>query len=256
MVILSAAALAFARFARTRQPVKFVVPGGLTMFGLATLSKMGVLALAAAWVAVVWRVLTRSNRRLALTAIVAMLAIALTQDALWQRVVARISQPEVQLDGVARTSTDVRMMILETAWRGFIGQPFVGLGYANFENYSNTDPAIRASTYGTGYGTHNTYLEVLVEGGLMAFVPFMLHFVLYLVRLKPAWQAAVQDRDVVVAAALAGLLVVLISAAVANVLLHYLFWSTCGVALACLEWAPRREPIREMRAGTPLLGRA
>jgi O-antigen ligase len=164
-----------------------------------------------------------------------MLVIALPQQGLWQRVLAR-AQPELQLDGVSRTSTEVRALIIETAWQAIVQQPLVGVGYYNFEKYSTTNPTIRASTAGVGYGTHNTYLEVLVEGGLLAFVPLLLHFASYGRGLKQAWRMVLRDHDVVVAAALAGLLVVLISAAVANVLLHYLFWSICGVALACLEW--------------------
>lgn len=236
MVILTAAALAFARFARTRDPVKLLVPGALTAFGLATLSKMGAIALAIAWILVVSRVLTRANKRLIWAVAIVLAALALPQEALWQRVLAR-GQPELQIDGVMRTSTDVRMLILETAWRGFTDQPIVGVGYYNFERYSTTDPDIRRSTAGIGYGTHNTYLEILVEGGLLAFIPLMLHFASYRRGLKSAWRLVTRDADAVVAAPLAGLVVVLISAGVANVLLHYLFWSICGVALATVQWA-------------------
>jgi O-antigen ligase len=86
-----------------------------------------------------------------------------------------------------------------------------------------------------GYGTHNTYLEILVEGGLLAFVPFLLHFLNYARYCGLAWEAIAKRRDSLVAAAVAGFIVVMISAAVANVLLHYLFWATCGVTLACLQ---------------------
>jgi len=234
MVILSAAAIAFARFARTRVPLKLLLPGALTVFGLATLSKMGVLALGIAWVLIVWPTATRANRRLMAAVAIFVAAAALSQGAVRDRVLARV-RPEIQLDGVQRTSTDVRLLILRSAWQGLAEQPLFGVGYFKFEEYSRRDPEIRVSTGGVGYGTHNTYLEILVEGGLLAFVPFLLHFLSYGRGLRFAWGAVVGRRDVIVGAALAGLIVIMICAAVANVLLHYLFWSTCGVALACVE---------------------
>jgi O-antigen ligase len=158
-----------------------------------------------------------------------------SQSAVRDRVLARVLRPELQLDGIERTSTDVRILILRSAWAALGDAPFVGIGYYNFEPYSRNDPEIRASTDGLGYGTHNTYLEILVEGGLLAFVPFLLHFLNYARYFGLAWNAIVRRRDSLVAAALAGFIVVLISASVANVLLHYLFWSTCGVALAALQ---------------------
>lgn len=234
MVILSAAAMAFARFGGTSAPVKLLIPAVLALGGLATLSKMGIIALLAAWSAVIWRVTTPLNRRLVVGVAGVLALVAFSQDMVRDRVLARV-RPEVQLDGVHRTSTDVRVLILRSAWRALGEQPLFGVGYFKFEDYSRDDPEITASTAGIGYGTHNTYLEILAEGGLLAFVPFLLHFLTYGTRLGLAWDAVARRRDPLVAAALAGLVVVTISAAVANVLLHYLFWSTCGVALACME---------------------
>ena len=234
IVILTSAAIAFARFGRTREPLKLALPGGLALLGLATLSKMGALALAVASSVVVWRVVTPRNRRIVLTAAVILVCAALSGDGVRQRVLAR-TVPEPQHDGVERTSTDVRVLILSTAWRAFGEQPFVGVGYYNFEAYSKRDPTIHASTAGAGYATHNTYLEVLVEGGLVAFVPFLLHFFAYTTKLRFAWLAILRRQDVIVAASLAGFIVVIVSALAANALLHYLFWSVNGLALACLE---------------------
>jgi O-antigen ligase len=234
MAILAAASMAFARFARTRAPMNFLMPGVLALFGLATLSKMGVVALVAAWVLIIARIATSTNRRLAVTAAVLLVGLALTQDMVRERLLAR-ARPELQLDGVQRTSTDVRLLILRSAWRGLAEQPLFGVGYFKFEEYSLRDPEIRASTAGIGYGTHNTYLEILVEGGLLAFIPFLLHFLSYARNFRYTWCAIARQQDVIVAAAMTGLIVVLICAAVANVLLHYLFWCVCGVALACIE---------------------
>ncbi len=234
MVILTSAAVAFAYLARTKVTLKLALPAVLTLAGLATLSKMGLIALVVAWAIVIWRVATRTNRRLVVATAAVLVGVALTQGAVRDRLLAR-ARPEVQLDGIERTSTDVRVMILRSAWRGLGDDPLFGVGYFGFEPYSRRDPEIRASTAGLGYGTHNTYLEILVEGGLLAFIPFLLHFLSYGRGFKYAWPAVAKRHDVIAAAALAALIVVLISAAVANVLLHYLFWSICGLTLACLE---------------------
>ena len=242
MVILSAATMAFARFGGTSTPVKLIIPAVLMFAGLATLSKNGIIVLLAA-IPVIWKVTTPVNRRLMVTAAGLLAVVALSQGAIRDRVLARV-RPEVQLDGVHRTSTDVRVMILRSVWQGLAEQPLFGVGYFQFEEYSRNDPEISASTSGIGYATHNTYLEILIEGGLLAFVPFLLHFLNYGSKVGLAWEAVARRRDPLVAAALAGLIVATISAAVANVLLHYLFWSTCGVVLACLEWL-RREQLEE-----------
>jgi O-antigen ligase len=234
MVIMSGAAMAFARFGR-HPPAALLLPAALTLAGLATLSKMGVIVLATAWVLIIWQVTSPRNRRLIVGCAALLMFVAASQSAVRDRVLARVLRPELQLDGIERTSTDVRILILRSAWAALGDAPFVGLGYYNFEPYSRNDPEIRASTDGLGYGTHNTYLEILVEGGLLAFVPFLLHFLNYARYFGLAWNAIVRRRDSLVAAALAGFIVVLISASVANVLLHYLFWSTCGVALAALQ---------------------
>lgn len=251
IVILVAALAAFARFGGTVQPLKLLLPVGLTILALATLSKMGMIAFVVGISGLVLSgVVTRENARLLAACVLIVVVAALAHSTLRERVLAR-AQPELQQDGVPRSSTYVRMVILRAAWRGFTDQPLVGVGYFNFARYSTTEPAIMASTYGEGYATHNTYLEVLVEGGLLAFVPFLWFFWRRLYRLPSAWRAVTHPPDPVMAAALAGLPVVLLSAAAANVLLHYLFWGVCGVAFACIrtvgqgggEHAPRQRTM-------------
>ena len=251
IVILTAAAVAFARVARTREPVKFLLPAGLALAGVATLSKMGILALGIAALVVVLRIATRANRRLLVTAAIALVVLALSQGAVRQRVLAR-AQPELQLDGVYRTSTDVRAMILQAAWTAFGEHPFVGIGYHGFERYSRQDQVIWRSTGGVGYATHNTYVEILVEGGLLAIVAFLAHFFTYALGMKSAWLAVVRHRDPLVAAGLAGLTVMLVSASAANLLLHYQFWAACGVALACIARC-REEGPRAWQPGPVIM---
>jgi O-antigen ligase len=234
MIMLTGASMALALFARTRQPVKLVLPLSLATLAVATLSRTGLLALGLAGAFVLWRIASRQNRRFVLTAGVLGLAVIGTQVSLVDRVRAR-GAAEVEQDGIERTSGDVRVLILRSAWHALKQQPLTGIGYFNFQPYSTHDPDIRRSTFGVGYATHNTYLEVLVEGGLLAFLPFLLHFASYWRPLRPALTAMIEERDVVSAAALSGLLVVLVTAAAANVLVHYLFWSVAGAALACFR---------------------
>jgi O-antigen ligase len=233
MVLLTGAAMAFAILSRTREPVKLALPALLALLAVATLSKSGVLALLVAAGLVLWKVATSGTRRWVLAAAMIGFVLVATQDGVRDRVLAR-AVPELEQDGVERTSSGVRVRILQSAWRALGEQPFVGLGYFNFQHYSTGDPDIHRSTAGVGYATHNTYLEVLVEGGLLAFVPFLLHFIAYGTRLRNAFQAIVRERDVIAAAALSGFIVIVVTAWAANVLIHYWFWSVAGVALACL----------------------
>jgi O-antigen ligase len=232
IAIITAAAIAGTRVARSREPLKLLAAGVVALLGLATLSKMGVLALAIAGACVIWPLATPRNRRLVATAAVVLVLAGLSHGGLRERLLARAAA-EVQHDGVMRTSTDVRQLILATAWEALGDRPLLGIGFFGFQQYSLRNVEILRSTAGQGYGTHNTYVEVLVEGGVLAFAAFLLHFLSY-ARGLPAWWAAIGRHDVPAAAALAGLIVVLVSAGVANVLLHYHFWGVCGVALACV----------------------
>jgi hypothetical protein len=83
--------------------------------------------------------------------------------------------------------------------------------------------------------THNTYLGVLVETGILGLLAFLLHFVQYLKRLPILLRRIAHDHDVTVGAAVAGMPVVLVSAALNDLLLIYHFWAVCGLALACVN---------------------
>lgn len=231
MIILAGAAMAFALFSRTRQPVKLLIPVSLAALAVATLSRTGLVAMMIAGAFVLWKIATPKNQRLMLTAAAVAIVVIAGQRDIRERVLAR-THAEIEQDGVERTSTDVRVRILQSAARALADRPLIGIGYFHFQAYSTRDPDIHRSTFGVGYATHNTYLEVLVEGGLLAFVPFLLHFGGYLRPLRNTWPVMLETRDVVPAAALSGLLVVLVTAWAANVLIHYLFWSIAGLALA------------------------
>jgi O-antigen ligase len=243
MVILTGAAVAFGALARTREPVKLALPAMLALLAAATLSRTGLLALLLAGGLVLWKVATRTNRRLVVAAATVCLLAVVAQDGLRERVLAR-TRPQLEQDGVARTSSDVRVRIFEVAWRALDEHPFVGVGFFNFQPYSRRDPEIQRSTFGLGYATHNTYLEVLAEGGVLAFVPFLLHFFSYAHRFRRALIVMLREQDVILAAALSGFTVVMVTAWAANVLFLYLFWSVCGLTLACLVEQDAPDPAR------------
>jgi len=250
IALTSAAVITCAAFGRTNQPAKLAVPGAFAGLSVATLSQMGVASLVGAWFSVLHWIVTPENKRRLLIGAAVLVAVALSQSAVRDRLMER-NQREVQNDGMSRNSADVRLLVLRMIGKGVSESPLFGVGYAQFQPFSTNDPEIYASTGGAGYGTHNTYLEVLVEGGLFALVPFLLHFVQYGRGLKLAWRAIVDRHDLAVAAAVAALPVVVVSAALTNVLLFYSFWATCGLALACmnvLAVESRREGIVSLRA--------
>jgi O-antigen ligase len=242
MLIGTSAVTALALLARTPRFVRLIRPAALAALALATLSEMGVLALLAAWVTVLRRVVAHHHKvRIALICLLAV-AVGLALAPIRERLLHRDDR-QVQADGVARNSADVRWMILDTAWNAVRSRPILGLGYFRFLEYSNTNSAIRISTGGQGYPTHNTYLEVLVEGGIVAFTFFALHWVQYMKGWPRAVRAAARQRDPVLAAGVVGFPVVLVCAALANVMLVYSFWLVCGLTLSAIN-LQRREAWR------------
>ncbi len=233
-VIVTAAAIAFAQIGAARRWVSLLKPGVLLSFGLATLSQGGTLAFGTSWLTVLRRVMRRRNVLRVVAASSVAMILVLSLPAVRERLVSR-SEKTVELDGVARNSADVRLMVLRSAWGGFAGSPVFGRGYAQFPAYSLRDPQINASTAGQGYGTHDTYIEILVEGGLLAFACFVMHFAQYLPGLRAILWDLARQKDGPMGAALVGLPIVLVAAVFANMLLHYHFWSVCGLALACIR---------------------
>jgi O-Antigen ligase len=234
MVILTSAAVALAQISRSRRAFRLMRPGTLGSLAMATLSQMGMVAVVAAWLTVLRRFVSRANKIRIVTAIVAILVLAIATPPVRDRIMSR-NVRQVQADGVERNSTDIRWLLHRTAWDGFMTSPVFGLGFFKFVDYSTTDPAIYAMTGGLGYPTHNTYLEVLTEGGILTFALFVLHWRQYVAGLGRILRTAARARDGLAAACLVGLPVILICAALANVLLVYSFWSVAGVSLACLN---------------------
>jgi hypothetical protein len=249
-VIVTAAAIAFAQIGAARRWVSLLKPGVLLSFGLATLSQGGTLAFGTSWLVVLRRVMRRRNVVRIVAASCAALTLALTLPAVRQRLASR-NEKTVEIDGVSRNSADVRLMVLQSAWGGFSGSPLFGLGYAQFPAYSIRDPRIDASTAGQGYGTHDTYVEILVEGGLLAFACFVMHFAQYLPGLRSILWDLARQKDGAMAGALVALPIVLVAAIFANMLLHYHFWAVCGLALAYIR-IRRAAWVQSVYAGSPM----
>ena len=233
--VLTATAILLARRSHARNAPKLVAPGILALFGFATLSKMGPLALFAGWWTVLRFLVSNVNkRRLAVAALViavGLLAHAPMRDALWSRVVAR----EIRGNGeVVVNSTDIRLMILDLSLRAFAESPLIGIGFARFMPYSAAEIGIPLSSRFEA-ATHNSYLGLMVETGILGLFAFLLHFVQYMKRLPILLRRVVHNHDVTVGAAVVGMPVVLVSAALNDLLLIYHFWAVCGLALACVN---------------------
>ena len=248
MLIMTAAAIALAQLAWVRRPFRLFRPGALAAVALATLSQMGVLAFLGAWITVLRRVVSRLNRARIAAAVVAILVVAVAASPVRERVLNRLER-QVEADGVARSSADIRWMLLQASWDAFRESPVFGLGYFGFAEYSNRNPEIRRSTAGAGYPTHNSYVEVIVEGGAIAFMLFLAHWAQYLRQWPRAVRRAAHQRDPALAAALVGFPVVMVSAAFANVLMVYSFWAVCGLAMACFN-VVASEPGSELCRGS------
>jgi O-antigen ligase len=233
MTIIPAAVIALALAARSARAAALWRPTAFAGVGLSTLSLGGALGLVAAWLGVLRRVVNRSNKRRLAVGLTLCGVVVFSFSAARERILNREAR-QVMADGVARNSLDVRWAIIEAAGRAFEESPVFGIGYSSFIEYSRTDAEVYAGSGGEGHATHNTYLEVLVEGGLIAFGLFALHWLQYGRRSRLVIRA-LKERDLVAAACFGAFGVEMVGAAFANVLLSYHYWSVCGLALAYLN---------------------
>ena len=229
MVTLSAAAIGWALWAKIRKLMGAAV---LTASGVATLSRGGLIAFAAALGSAVFPVMRPKAKTALLATAIAVALIAVNVPFVQERVRARLEERTLDIEG-AKTSTEIRLMVSRAALRGFLDRPVTGLGFGAFLDYSTSDREIAHASYGEGVVTHNTPLEILVEGGVLASAPFLIFSVgLFGVALTLLRRAR-RRRDRLAAAAVAPLVIVGLSAMLANILLHYFAWAIVGIALAC-----------------------
>ncbi|MEW5858707.1 MAG: O-antigen ligase family protein [Cyanobacteriota bacterium] len=234
MYLMIAATISFAQFSRTKAPIKLVLPGWLIGLCLATLSRTSILAFIVAWLGFLGRITRKTNKFLLLLAAILLLMLVVSQDALLAQIIER-NQPALYVNGV-EYNIDVRWPILQVAWDGFRESPILGIGYHRFLEYStiNLGKYIGSSS-GIGYYTHNTFIEVLVEGGLLAFSFFVMHYLQYVNGYRLIIGSMIRNRDTIAIASLAALSVLVLSATFINLLTDYTFWSVSGLSLACIN---------------------
>lgn len=237
--IIAAAVIALALRARSPRAAVLWRPSALASVGLSTLSLGGALALISAWVAILRRVVNRANKMRLAVGLTFCVAVVLSFSTARERIFNREAR-QLMADGVARNSVDVRWAIIEAAARAVSESPVFGLGYSQFVEYSKSDAEVFAGSGGEGHPTHNTYLEVLVEGGVIALILFALHWLQYARRTQLVLRS-LREHDLTAAACFAAFGVVTVGAAFANVLLWYHYWSISGLALAYLNVRTREQ---------------
>lgn len=241
-----------------RSVVRLSVVVILTGFGFATFSRAGIIALIGSLAMVVWPSGDRRTRGWAVgiaAAAVLVLGIGLPSDRTltWrerrapagsERAVDTVPESGAaaaavpERSGGQLTSVGVRLRILSAAWNAFRENPLTGIGIGRFRPYTNSDPALRKYTGGLGTVTENSYLDVLVEGGLLPFVAFMACLGGALWGGRAVTVGADRRQASVASASLAGLAVLAIGALFANLVLQYQLWAALGLVWASTRAAP------------------
>jgi hypothetical protein len=227
-LILEAATVAWASWVSTPRLVGAAV---LTLFGIATLSRGGIIAFVVALAVSVAPVLRLRARWLLLGGVVVVSTLAIATDTGPEMIETRMRQLTPEGAG-SHSSVEIREAVAHEAWRAFLAQPFTGIGFGRFTSYSAQDPEIAAISGNQGSPTHNTPLEILAEGGVLASVPFGL-YCWGMVRLaRQAFGRVWQLRDRCAAASLGSFVLVAVSSLFANTLLLYYTWIACGLLMA------------------------
>lgn len=76
-------------------------------------------------------------------------------------------------EGIYERNVDARGNVLQHAWETFLTSPLYGVGHKNLILYDNPFAS-------HGVGVHNLFADHLGSGGLIAFVPFALIFIIFL----------------------------------------------------------------------------
>ena len=220
-IILLAATAAWALWAGVHRLAGAAV---LTVLGMATLSRGGMLAFIGALSVAVAPVLRRRARWLLAGAVLVLSAIAFSTDIGPEIIEARLEQ--------SPTSLTLRELVVRAALQAFLAQPVTGTGFGGFFLYSAEDPEIAARSGNEGTYTHNTPLEILSEGGLLAFVPFGLYCWGIMRPARRMLDRAWRLRDRVAAASLGLFVEAVVASQFANTLLLYYTWIACGILMA------------------------
>ena len=135
---------------------------------LLTASRAGMIDMACAGIVVLWHMGVKGRRfhLIVGTAALGVLLLLVAGGRVKDRFAA-ISGDELntEVEGKAYSSYEARIYLMQKSLDGIAHYPIFGLGVNNFTSYS-----------GIWHEVHMTYLEIAVEGGVPAFVLFMLFF--------------------------------------------------------------------------------
>ncbi|MBA3412237.1 MAG: O-antigen ligase family protein [Actinobacteria bacterium] len=145
-----------------------------------------------------------------------------------------------------------RIDLWRAAWRGFLENPFFGLGAGNFQaralDLLQTTPGvdIRRNYATAGRVVHNSYLEVLTELGIIGFALFLAVLGLTAWRMVVIYRRAEAFGDLFVERSVIALALAFVAIAVGGLFLSLeygrLFWLVIGLVLA-LDHLSRQKPL-------------
>jgi len=158
--------------------VKLAAIGGVIIIPLvilATQSRGAVVGLAVFGAIVLWRL-----RRNALTWIVVPIAAVVVAMAapksVWDRLGRMVNLSSVETVGLADSSAEQRLEILRVGWTIFIEHPVGGVGLGVYPRVHETMVETRSNLSkfaGGGRDTHNTFLNIAAETGIVGLAMFV-----------------------------------------------------------------------------------
>jgi O-antigen ligase len=121
----------------------------------------------------------------------------------------------------------------------FLDKPLLGFGFGNFDYYKYDYPIYvkEAPTIKVGTASHNTFVTILVETGLVGFIPYLLAFILVFAQFWGAYRRKdLSDADKRLLVAVAAAPVCYIATGFVVDFRHfryveYLFWSNMAMIL-------------------------
>jgi O-antigen ligase len=236
-------ALWSARFARHRWQQAASAIAGILLFGaiLATLSRAAFLGLA---VAAVWAVATRRLRFrwVALAAI----AIVLTGLSIYLVNGEKVRLVVGYKDKIAQQNVDSRYYLWSLALREFEQMPITGVGVGNFAAVS-TDYGLPMDFSVALLPTHNAYLAVLSETGLVGFVLFAGYIAVSWATLRKHGRPRDLD-DPLMAALAAGFVIALVGSFFATEQYYPPLWLFPALSVAPLTMRGSPDGARPVRA--------
>jgi O-antigen ligase len=254
--VMGAAALAIPLCSKLGTFLRLLIPSLLAVYGIATQSQTGLLGFVASLV--FYFIANKRRRTKALPILI--LATLLLGFTFKDQIIDLVTERNARVTITGRagaTSAEIRLLLLRHALAVFSENPAFGVGYGRSIASSNADPEIAILSNGQGLATHNLYAEVLIEGGIFAF----LFFCLYLVKMISGVLKARKVNPVespVIESAFIGLPFLLVSALAMNLIVLYDFWAMLGLVTAGTTIAIRRsqrESLIPLSATKPVLAR-